>query len=332
MPSEKQKTIGHYAMVLTEISKQSSVGIAEKKDDFYTSESWVDNDFVASMVKRIWNSTDDEFLGLADHPMARGTWGLVCEYMLNTSTLGELFRQGAHVLKFLGPESFGYEFQTNGSDSQLVINCYQGRKDPHRFLSEFIGVTLHRFPCWAIDRYIPLKQAWFSYPKPDHAWFYEELFQCSIEFDQETTGFAFDSKYLDIQIGRTKTDLADWLDESPANMLYLQGRTGTIAMQIRTKLNIHLKELKQIPSFDAISQSLNMSPAVIRRRLAEEGENYQQIKDSVRLNLVKEMLSNSELPIADVAIKAGFQELASLSRAFKKWTDYTPAEYRKSNS
>ena len=71
-----------------------------------------------------------------------------------------------------------------------------------------------------------------------------------------------------------------------------------------------------------------MSPQVVRRRLAEEGTSYQKLKDAVRSALVTELLSKPELPIADIAERAGFTEPAALSRAFRKWTGLTPAQYR----
>ena len=41
-----------------------------------------------------------------------------------------------------------------------------------------------------------------------------------------------------------------------------------------------------------------------------------------------ELLSNPDISIADIAERTGFTEAAAFSRAFKKWTDLSPAQFR----
>ena len=153
-----------------------------------------------------------------------------------------------------------------------------------------------------------------------------------MKFDQPTTGFRFDEKYLASPVCRTRTELDHWLRDAPADLLYMPGRNETISSHIRRTLEHNLRTERRFPAFDQICQELHMSPQVVRRRLAEEGEHFQQLKDMVRAELIKELLVNTELTIADIADRAGFHEVASLSRAFKKWTNRTPIEYRQSHS
>ena len=75
-----------------------------------------------------------------------------------------------------------------------------------------------------------------------------------------------------------------------------------------------------------------MSYQVVRRRLADEGTSYQQIKDSIRRDLALELLANPEIPIADIAERTGFTEPAAFSRAFKKWCGESPAQFGHSHS
>ena len=334
-----QKTISHYAVVLTELAERNGLDVDKLISDIGLPEEylnsnnqWIDNGFATKMVKELWHKGGDEFFGLSPEISRMGSWALACQHMLIAETLGELYRLGENVLSFIPPNSMGIDYSVNQNDVRIDIRCYQGERDTRRFLTEFICVTWHRFPCWAIDQYIPLKRARFSYPAPSHHWFYEELFQCPIEFDQATTGFEFDKKFLGEPICRNRSELADWLRDSPADMLYMPGRDNTIANHVRRQLDVGLRENMHFPSFDKICAELSMSSQVVRRRLSEEGEHYQNLKDSVRSSLVKELLTNSDLPLAEITHRSGFNEIASLSRAFKKWTDMSPAEYRKANA
>ena len=50
----------------------------------------------------------------------------------------------------------------------------------------------------------------------------------------------------------------------------------------------------------------------------------------LRLNQAKMLLKNSELPISSVAQMCGFSNINYFPTAFKKYSGYTPTEYRES--
>lgn len=50
-----------------------------------------------------------------------------------------------------------------------------------------------------------------------------------------------------------------------------------------------------------------------------------------RINRAKEMLSSTDMPLAEVAIAVGFQEQSYFSTVFKRLTDETPARWRHAN-
>jgi len=292
------------------------------------SDQWIDNGCLTTLLKVLWRETSDETIGIDPGVMRMGSWALACDYMLAAENLGDLYRRGQRIYSFLPPESMGIDFSSLDDTVTVGIVCYEGERDPDHFLSEFLSVVWHRFPCWAIDEYIPVQQAYFSYAEPAHSWLYEELLQCPVSFEQPISGFTFSSKYLARPIRRSKKELDAWLRDSPADLLYLPGRDATVNAYIRQELMRELQEHMRFPAFDNICESLHMSTQVVRRRLAEEGTSYQKIKDGVRSDLIKELLAKPDVAISDIAERAGFTEPAALSRAFKKWTGLTPAQYR----
>ena len=138
------------------------------------------------------------------------------------------------------------------------------------------------------------------------------------------------SRYADA-VNRRDEDAwrATWADDG---VWYLPGRDATVNALIRQELMNELQDRGRFPSFDHICDFLHMSSQVVRRRLAEEGTSYQKIKDAVRSDLVTDLLAKPEMAIGDIAERAGFSEPAALSRAFKKWTGLTPAQYREQKS
>jgi AraC-like DNA-binding protein len=291
-------------------------------------DQWIDNSLLTKLLKILWRESNDETIGIEPVPMRMGSWALCCDYMLAAENLGDLYRRGQRIYGYIQPDTVGLGFSVDGDTATVKIQCYTGERDPDRFLVEMMAVVWHRFPCWAVDEYIPVQQAFFRYPEPPHSKFYDELFQCDVAYNQPFSGFTFNRKYLGSTICRSKQELEAWLRDSPADLLYLPGRNTTVHAHIRQHLMGELQASMRFPAFDFICDHLHMSSQVVRRRLAEEGSSYQKIKDGVRSDLVRELLANPDLAIADIAQRAGFTEPAALSRAFKKWTGLTPAQYR----
>jgi AraC-like DNA-binding protein len=84
-----------------------------------------------------------------------------------------------------------------------------------------------------------------------------------------------------------------------------------------------------VPDFDKLADELHMTPATMRRRLHEEGESYQTIKDQLRRDIAIGYLSHSDRTVMDIALELGFSERSAFHRAFRKWTGASPGEFRR---
>ena len=188
---KQKKSSTHYIAVLLRQARALGLDIDQILADTAiprelsdAEDKWIDNQFLTSLVKRMWLETDSETMGFDPIPLRIGTWAIACEFMLGADTLGELFRKGSRILSYLAPNSVGVKL-VEEEDSVLVLpQVYTGESDPEHFLAEFMTVLWHRFPSWVIDETIQLNTAFFSYPEPDHGRFYDELFQCDVVFEQ----------------------------------------------------------------------------------------------------------------------------------------------------
>ncbi|MDU8946682.1 AraC family transcriptional regulator [Ovoidimarina sediminis] len=71
-----------------------------------------------------------------------------------------------------------------------------------------------------------------------------------------------------------------------------------------------------------------MHPRRIQRTLWAQGTSYSQMKDDVRQSITEDLLSNTTLPIAQIALQVGLSGPAALDRAFRRWTGRTPTHFR----
>ncbi|WP_462409558.1 response regulator transcription factor [Neobacillus sp. Marseille-QA0830] len=61
---------------------------------------------------------------------------------------------------------------------------------------------------------------------------------------------------------------------------------------------------------------------------AQTGETILDYVTTVRLEKAKELLGNTDLKIADIALSVGYQDTKYFSRLFKQWLGITPSQYR----
>ena len=77
------------------------------------------------------------------------------------------------------------------------------------------------------------------------------------------------------------------------------------------------------------AEIVGTSTRTLRRMLEKEGTSWRQIVDGVRFQRSVELLLNSDRPIADVASELGYSDAAHFTRAFRRWTQESPSEYRR---
>ncbi len=79
----------------------------------------------------------------------------------------------------------------------------------------------------------------------------------------------------------------------------------------------------------AVAQGLGMSSRTLTRRLAKDGLTYQGLLDEVRQKLALQYLKDRRINIKKVADLLGYSEASAFYRAFRRWTDSSPAQHRR---
>jgi AraC-like DNA-binding protein len=67
----------------------------------------------------------------------------------------------------------------------------------------------------------------------------------------------------------------------------------------------------------------------LRSQLAEANTSFNQILADYRSRLARRLLARTAEPIEQIVYLTGFSEPSTFYRAFKRWTNETPVEYRK---
>ncbi|MND60282.1 Urease operon transcriptional activator [compost metagenome] len=277
----------------------------------------------ARLLQVLWETLDDEYMGLGQQPSKRGTFAMMCHAIIHCRTLEKALGRGT-LFYGLFPDAPRITLARDGEFAVLTVDDTL-LQDPDHFLVECLLVIWHRLGSWLIGQRIRLEEATFSYAEPAHASEYELLFPGNRRFDAPRVSLRFHARYLAMPLLQDERTLKHFLEHSPADLLARPDGGDCLTSQIRRLLG---RDCRTWPDLDAVAQHLHTSPQTLRRHLREEGSSFQELKDHLRRDLAIYHLGRDELSIQDIAEQLGFSEPSAFHRAFKKWTGLTPGAYR----
>jgi AraC-like DNA-binding protein len=95
----------------------------------------------------------------------------------------------------------------------------------------------------------------------------------------------------------------------------------------RLKRALRVALVRGDSSLGAVARMLAMSGRSLERRLSARGTSFQDVRDAVRRSIAEELLVARGANVTEAAFAAGFSEVASFTRAFRRWTGMAPSEF-----
>ncbi len=83
-------------------------------------------------------------------------------------------------------------------------------------------------------------------------------------------------------------------------------------------------------SGDDLAQLLAIHRRTLNRRLKAEGTTFQRVLDQVRFDIARDLLSNSNAHLDDIAATLGYAAVTPFMRTFRRWSGMTPGQWRRS--
>lgn len=284
------------------------------------------------LYQQVLSLLQDESFGLQPGKgVTPGAFRMMCYCIIHCENLGKAIHRACEFFKIFYEEPFHMTLEVDGDRATMGYPAMFGRKLQLQNLQagEAYGLSAwHRFYGWLIGRNIEILEAHFKGEEPDNPQKYERLFNCPVFFSQSGNGLMFDARYLDFPLVHTEQSLKEFLRTAPYQLMVLPEDIdkGGLVAQVK---NLMGNDFSQgFPSFEKISQSMNMSNPTLRRRLKKEGTTYQQLKDDCRRDAAVAYLSRPELSINAVAALMGFTDPSAFHRSFKKWTGIPPGKFR----
>lgn len=182
---------------------------------------------------------------------------------------------------------------------------------------------------FALDHAFPLIHVEFAYDAPPDAREHERVFGCPVRFGAARTGFAVTPEVWDAPLDRPDSGLAAVLEQHARMLLAQLPRVSDEVERVRAAIRAELRGGD--PGLDHVARKLGTSRRSLQRRLADEQLTYAEVLDDVRSTMARAYLAQRALSIAEVAYLLGFSEQSSFTRAFRRWTGTSPAEFRRAS-
>jgi AraC-like DNA-binding protein len=155
---------------------------------------------------------------------------------------------------------------------------------------------------------------------------YQRIFLCPLTFGQSSNRIYFDLNILARHSLHAEPKLLKLHEQLASKYVAKLEQQDMV-----TKVNKVIGELLETGDIgiELIANRLGIKPRALRAQLTKAGTNFNQLLSNYRCHLAKQLLVCTDESINEIVYLTGFSEPSTFYRAFKRWTETTPVEYRK---
>jgi AraC-like DNA-binding protein len=242
------------------------------------------------------------------------------------SRVGEIFERSERYFKLLS-NTFDWQIRKEENISHVILKREAHRRGMELSTEASLSATVVVLQAMSEKNISPM-QVCFKHKAPNSIESHKRAFKCQILFNQPQYSISYKTEDLNLRTAKA--------DDSINSYLLQQVDEKTKGIKIPgSKFVRDVESLIKdalptgIPSIHHIADLTAMSNRTLTRRLSEAGVSYRDLIKKTQETIAKDMLHNTEQSIGEIAFLTGFSEQSAFNRAFKKWTDLTPSEFRK---
>jgi AraC-like DNA-binding protein len=169
-----------------------------------------------------------------------------------------------------------------------------------------------------------IREIWFTHAPIAPLKAYRMHFQSRVRFEQPMSGLLFDHCDLEAPVLNRDRQLYQ-LAASFIDVGFPKAH-NLLSVHVRALISRLLRG--ENSSLDHVAEILGMQPRTLQRRLREEGQSFETMKDGVRRDTALQFLGRKSMPLIHVAEALGYSEVSTLSRSCYRWFSASPRQLR----
>ena len=103
---------------------------------------------------------------------------------------------------------------------------------------------------------------------------------------------------------------------------------GDVGRLVGEVITVVLATGSGFPEIELVAESLGTSVRTLQRRLNAKGVTFTKITQQACRVVAQQMLKEQQTRIGDIARALGYSHPAHFTRAFQRWTGFTPRAFR----
>ncbi|WP_010589914.1 MULTISPECIES: AraC family transcriptional regulator [unclassified Acinetobacter] len=172
-------------------------------------------------------------------------------------------------------------------------------------------------------------KAELNYSEPVFLAQVQELLPCEISFNQQNNRLIFPESYLALPLIMADPLAARLAREQCKHDLNkLAAKRGEKRPLTALVRELLFDEVEGFFKMKEVADKLHLTERTLQRQLAKEGATFQFLMDQVRERYAKKLLNHHEYSISYISEKLGYSDVTHFTRAFKRWANQTPKQYR----
>jgi AraC-like DNA-binding protein len=153
---------------------------------------------------------------------------------------------------------------------------------------------------------------------------YRRFFRAPVRFDQETAALVFPTRWLDHRIADANPIFRQVFE---AHVRELEA-AGAGAWKENLRRMLRTEVLTNRCSATTVADRFAIHRRTLSRHLQAEGAGFQSLVDETRFEIARQLLSQTRIPLSEVAVALGYSEASAFTRAFRRWSGQSPAAWR----
>jgi AraC-like DNA-binding protein len=253
-------------------------------------------------------------------------YGIYGYAMVSSRTFGDALLFSLDHVTMAGPAVRQISFRIEGTTAILRSHGLDTLGDLLPFAAEFWRSSMTSLFSRVLEAPFPTKRMIFPFPPPEHWRNYERLFNCAIDFGADRMEWHFAAGVLDRPCPNANPITAKICQQLCDAVMTERPGESELVRKIRSAW---LNSPNRFPVAAEVASELGLSLRTFHRRLADDRQSFQSIVDDMRRSLATELLENTNMGIDQIAERVGFADATSFRKAFRKWTNRSPSDFRR---
>ena len=177
-----------------------------------------------------------------------------------------------------------------------------------------------------LDDHGALLEVRFPYSKPENHRSYERYLHCPVSFNSQKPGILLNRRILSAKIKGADPAFKQLMERQTQALLTTLDKSLLLPVIARKIISKELES--QDFSQEKVSSTLGITTRCFHNRLKKQNLTFRGLVDDVRRSKSFHLLLYKQTSLADISLRLGFADQSAFTRAFKRWSDTNPGDFR----